>query len=47
MLAFEQGLSSRSPALSVVMHDVAPATWAACRRLLDALDKVQPTPVSL
>ena len=36
-----------SPAMSVVMHDVAPATWAACRQVLDALDRVHPAPVSL
>ncbi|MEW5837569.1 MAG: polysaccharide deacetylase family protein [Pseudomonadota bacterium] len=47
MSAFERGLSSRSPALSVVMHDVAPATWEACSRLLDTLEQVHPAPVSL
>jgi predicted deacetylase len=29
------------------MHDVAPATWPACRQLLDALDTVAPIPVTL
>ncbi len=28
--------------LCIVLHDVAPATLAPCRRLLDALDRIQP-----
>jgi len=47
MSAFEQRSILHPPALSVVMHDVAPATWGACSKLLDVLDKVHPTPVSL
>lgn len=47
MPAFEQRKLSCPPALSVVMHDVAPATWAACHALLQVLDEVQPAPVSL
>ena len=35
------------PAISVVMHDVAPSTWAACQRALAALDEVHAAPVSL
>lgn len=34
-------------ALCVALHDVAPATWPACRRLLALLDEVGPVPVSL
>jgi uncharacterized protein len=34
-------------ALCVVVHDVAPATWAATRRLLDALAEVGNIPVTL
>lgn len=47
MPAFEQRKATHAPALSVVMHDVAPATWAACAKVLQALDEVHPTPVSL
>jgi len=47
MLAFERRNPQYSPALSVVMHDVAPTTWAACTKVLDALDQVHATPVSL
>lgn len=35
------------PALCVSLHDVAPATWPACRRLLAMLDGIGPLPVSL
>ena len=34
-------------AVCVSLHDVAPATWPACRQLLDALDTVAPIPVTL
>jgi len=34
-------------AVCVSLHDVAPATWPACRQLLDALDTVTPVPVTL
>ena len=47
MSAFEQRCLQHSPALSVVMHDVAPSTWAACSKVLDALEQVHSTPVSL
>ena len=35
------------PALCVALHDVAPATWPACERLLAMLDALGPLPVSL
>src|SRR3569833_1107769 len=35
------------PALCGSLHDVAPATWPACRRLLAMLDGIGPLPVSL
>ncbi len=28
--------------LCIVLHDVAPGTWGACRRLLAALDRIAP-----
>ncbi|HEX5125403.1 MAG TPA: polysaccharide deacetylase family protein [Rhodocyclaceae bacterium] len=31
----------------VALHDVAPATWQACRRLLEALDEVAKVPTTL
>lgn len=34
-------------AVCVSLHDVAPATWPDCRRLLKALDAVAPVPVTL
>lgn len=34
-------------ALCVALHDVAPATWPACRRLLAMLDEIGPLPVTL
>lgn len=34
-------------ALCVVIHDVAPATWPQCRRLLAALAAVAPVPTTL
>lgn len=34
------------PALCVVMHDVAPATWPQCERLLQALRRVSPHPTT-
>lgn len=33
--------------LCVVLHDVAPATWPACQRLLDALGAIGDFPVTL
>ena len=33
--------------LATVVHDVAPATWADCRRLIDALDDMGIRPLSL
>jgi uncharacterized protein len=35
------------PALCVSIHDVAPSTWPACARLLDAMRAVADIPVSL
>ena len=35
------------PRLCVVLHDVAPATWAACRRVIDAVGEVAPVPLTL
>ena len=29
-------------ALCIVLHDVAPGTWASCQRLLDALERIAP-----
>lgn len=40
-------MAEPSPALCVALHDVAPATWPACRRLLAMLDELGPVPVSL
>lgn len=34
-------------AVCIALHDVAPATWPACRRLLALLDALGPVPVSL
>lgn len=34
-------------AVCVSLHDVAPATWPACRIILDALSAVAPVPVTL
>lgn len=39
--------SGYPPAVSIVMHDVAPSTWPACERVLDALAEVSPAAVSL
>jgi len=36
-----------TPSLCVVLHDVAPATRAACERTLRALDEVGPVPLTL
>ena len=33
--------------LVLAMHDVTPATWPACKVLLNALDEVCPVPKSL
>ncbi|HEV8690760.1 MAG TPA: polysaccharide deacetylase family protein [Ideonella sp.] len=38
---------SGPPAVSVVIHDVAPATQAACERLIERLHGVAPAPVTL
>ncbi|WP_119154887.1 DUF2334 domain-containing protein [Caldimonas tepidiphila] len=35
------------PGLSVVLHDVAPATALLCRRLIDAVHEVAPLPMTL
>lgn len=35
------------PAVSVVLHDVAPATWPACARLLETIDACGEVPVTL
>lgn len=35
------------PTLCVVLHDVAPATWPACRRVIDAVGEVAPVPLTL
>lgn len=36
-----------APSLSVVVHDVAPATWPLCRRLIAAVHEVAPLPLTL
>ncbi len=36
-----------APTLSVSLHDVAPATWCACERVLAAVAAVAPIPVAL
>lgn len=33
--------------ISVVIHDVAPANWQACRRVMDAVAQVAPIPITL
>jgi predicted deacetylase len=35
------------PMLCVSIHDVAPATWPACQRVLDAVRQVAPVPLTL
>lgn len=35
------------PSLCVVLHDVAPATWRACERVIDAVGEVGPVPITL
>lgn len=40
-------MADRGPALSVVIHDVAPPTLAACRRLVDRLGDFGPLPLTL
>src|SRR6185369_14504453 len=35
------------PALCISIHDVAPATWADCARLLEALAPLGPLPLTL
>lgn len=39
--------SAEAPALCLSLHDVAPATWPECRRLLRMLDGIGPLPVTL
>lgn len=36
-----------TPWIVVLVHRVAPSTWAACQRVLDAIAEVGPLPVSL
>lgn len=40
-------LESAPPSVCVVLHDVAPATWPACERLLDMIDACGRIPVTL
>ncbi len=40
-------LTDARRALCVSLHDVAPATWPACVRILEALHAVAPVPVTL
>jgi len=40
-------LIALAPALCVSIHDVAPATWERCRRLLAAVAEVAPVPLTL
>ncbi|WKB54292.1 polysaccharide deacetylase family protein [Eleftheria terrae] len=35
------------PSLCVVLHDVAPDTWGACQRVIDAVGEVAPVPLTL
>ncbi len=39
--------SAMAPTLAVSLHDVAPATWCACERVLAAVAAVAPIPVAL
>lgn len=39
--------SPADPAVAVSLHDVAPQTWVACRRVLAAIAEVAPVPVTL
>lgn len=41
------GAENRLPRIAVVLHDAAPATWAACQRVLGAIAEVAPVPVTL
>lgn len=38
---------AEAAALCLSLHDVAPATWPECRRLLEMLDGIGPLPVTL
>jgi uncharacterized protein len=40
-------MPSAEHCVCVSVHDVAPATWPQCRRLLDMLDAIGPLPVTL
>jgi len=40
-------MSELPPSLCVVLHDVAPPTWAACRRVLTAVQEVAALPLTL
>ena len=40
-------LAEREPTVCVSIHDVAPATWPHCARLLSMLDAIGPIPVTL
>jgi len=40
-------MSKASASLCVVVHDVAPATWDACRHLLEEIARFGPLPVTL
>jgi uncharacterized protein len=48
-LATPRGASAHAPerSLCIVLHDVAPATWARCRWLLDTLAQIGDFPVTL
>ena len=40
-------MNERAPALCVVLHDVAPANWEACRRVIHAIHDVASLPLTL
>lgn len=40
-------INNPSPALLVSIHDVTPATWPACLKLIRAIEAVSPMPLSL
>lgn len=40
-------MTPQEPSLCVVLHDVAPATWAGCQRVLEAVHAVSPLPLTM
>ena len=47
ILSAEQVPSFKTRAVCVVLHDVAPATWPACERLIAAIEQVGKLPITM